>query len=299
MAEWRASIGRVRKAYRDHFGRAPNLVRPRLFSEKMQWRKLFDLDPRYAILSDKIAARDYIAATIGAHYLAPLLLVSDDPDTAPFEALDPPYVVKSAHGSGDLLRVMSPADINPVTRTLMRRWLAGCHGTRYDEPGYIHVPRRVLAERMILNRDGTPPLERRMFVFEGRVRLTQTIMVEKNALRIVAYHDRDWNRLPWRGDSEPHPGPFPRPQRYDELIALADRLGGEFDHVRTDFYDADDQVYAGEVTIYTWSGLMNFNSPDPDRILGSYWKLKSPVARASRAVLFGERKIAPGHHPSA
>ena len=69
MSEWRASIGRVRKAYRDHFGREPNLMRPRLYSEKMQWRKLFDLDPRYAVLSDKLAARDFIAQTIGAVFL--------------------------------------------------------------------------------------------------------------------------------------------------------------------------------------------------------------------------------------
>ena len=74
VAEWKGAISRVRKAYRDYYGREPSLARPRLFTEKMQWRKLFDLDPRFAILSDKVAARDFIAREIGADYLPPLLL---------------------------------------------------------------------------------------------------------------------------------------------------------------------------------------------------------------------------------
>ena len=82
------------------------------------------------------------------------------------------------------------------------------------KPGYW---RRIIAERMIRNADGTP-LERRMFVFDGRVRLTQTIMVEGTALRIAAYHDRDWQRLPWRCPtravtSSPSPARRPCPAR--------------------------------------------------------------------------------------
>jgi hypothetical protein len=144
---------------------------------------------------------------------------------------------------------------------------------------------------MIRNRDGSPPLERRLFVFGGRVRMTQTVMAEGNALRSAAYHDRDWNRLRWRGNTEPHPGPVPRPERYDALVALAERLGAGFDHVRVDLYDADDRIYAGELTLYSWSGYVNLDSDEPDRLLGSYWKLKRPLSRALGACLFRERKI--------
>jgi hypothetical protein len=296
MTEWRAAIRRQREVYRGHFGRELNLARPRRFSEKMQWRKLFDLDPRFAILSDKVAARDFIAHEIGAEYLAPLLLLADDPDAVPFDTLEPPYVLKPTHGSGHVLRVRDRAIDIAAARETMRTWLAYSHGATVDEPGYVHVPRRIIAERMILNRDGTPPLERRMFVFGGHVQMTQTIMVEGTKLRIAAYHDRDWNRLSWRGRSEPHPGPFPRPERYDALLALAERLGAGFDHVRVDFYDADERIYAGELTLYSWSGLMHFTSDEPDRLLGDFWPLQRPVARAAAAVLLRKREIP---HPAS
>jgi hypothetical protein len=45
---------------------------PRRFTEKIQWRKLFDMNPVYAILCDKLAVRSYIAARIGEQFLVPL-----------------------------------------------------------------------------------------------------------------------------------------------------------------------------------------------------------------------------------
>lgn len=291
VAEWKGAISRVRKAYRDYYGRAPSLARPRLFTEKMQWRKLFDLDPRYAILSDKAAARDFIAREIGADYLPPVLWLGDDPDAVPFDTLEPPYVLKPTHGSGNVLRVHDRTIDLAAARETMRGWLAHSHGAALDEPGYVHVPRRIIVERMIRNGDETTPLERRIFTFGGKVRLTQTIMVEGEFLRIAAYHDRDWNRLPWRAQSVPHPGPFPRPVRYDALLALAERLGTGFDHVRVDFYDTGERIYVGELTLYTWSGLAKFTSDEPDRVLGNYWSLKRPVARAAAAMLLRRREI--------
>ena len=66
LGQWALAIRRVRADYRNFTGRTPSLLRPRRFTEKMQWRKLFELDPIFAVLSDKLAARDYVAARIGA-----------------------------------------------------------------------------------------------------------------------------------------------------------------------------------------------------------------------------------------
>jgi hypothetical protein len=291
VAEWKGAISRVRKAYRDCYGRELRLARPRLFTEKMQWRKLFDLDPRYAILSDKAAARDFIAREIGADYLPDVLYLGDDPDAVPFETLEPPYVVKPTHGSGHVLRVPDRAIDVAAARETLRGWLAYSHGAVENEPGYIHVPRRIIAERMILNRDGSAPLERRIFTFDGRVRVIQTVRFEEGTLRTLAFHDRDWNRLAWRGESVPHPDPLPLPKDYDQTIALAERLAATFDHVRVDLYETDSRIYTGELTLYTWSGLIRFTDDEWDRVLGDYWSLKHPVARAAAAVLLRWREI--------
>src|SRR5579871_4869675 len=51
----------------------PRLKHPRTFSEWIQFRKLYERDSRFARLADKIAVKDYVAATIGEQYIIPTL----------------------------------------------------------------------------------------------------------------------------------------------------------------------------------------------------------------------------------
>ena len=44
--------------YELSFGRIPNYWSPRTYTEKIQWRKMFDRNPELAIWCDKLAARD-------------------------------------------------------------------------------------------------------------------------------------------------------------------------------------------------------------------------------------------------
>jgi hypothetical protein len=157
--QWAAAIHRVRAAYtHEHNGRKPRLLRPHRFTEKMQWRKLFDLNPVYAVISDKLAVRDFIAERVGTHVLVPLLWVGNEPDAVPFDALDPPYVIKSTHASGHVLIVRQKQDVDAEAAVAkFKDWFGTCIGTARDEPGYVPVPRRLMVERMLLGADGTTP----------------------------------------------------------------------------------------------------------------------------------------------
>src|SRR5580658_2213963 len=42
----------------------PALLRPRRFTEKMQWRKLFELEPCFSVISDKLAPRSSSRSTL-------------------------------------------------------------------------------------------------------------------------------------------------------------------------------------------------------------------------------------------
>ena len=55
----------------------PSLIFPTRYTEKIQWRKLFDLNPLYAVLCDKLAVRDVVRERIGPEYLVPLLWTGD------------------------------------------------------------------------------------------------------------------------------------------------------------------------------------------------------------------------------
>ena len=281
-----ADIRRIRAAYKRTFGHHPNLLRPRRFTEKIQWRKLFDLNPLFAVLSDKIAVRDFIAARVGRECLPPLLWIGDRADEIPFGSLDPPYVLKCSHGSNFNVLVPERADLDiGAARERLSQGLAMNYGLTWREPGYAPVRPRLLAERMLRQPDGSPPLEHKLFVFDGRVRVIWTIVVDANHNRQDAVHDPEWNWLGWHALNPCHERPLPRPERLAELIALAERLGAGFDHVRVDLYDAADGIRVGELTLYNLGGLVPFVPDEADVVLGSWWRLRHPIVRALVSML--------------
>jgi hypothetical protein len=295
LGQWVLVIRRVRVNYRHVTGRAPALLRPRRLTEKMQWRKLFELDPRFAILSDKLAAHDYIAARIGPGRQADLLWVGDDPDAIPFDRLVPPYVLKSTHAAGQTIIVRDTAALDAaVARAAARGWLAYCHGTATNEPAYTHLPRRLIVERLLHRPDGTPPLEHRVFVFDGRAVFIRTTMPDQNGQpRFSDVHARDWTRLPIEWNRPAHPVPLPRPAQLAEIIALAERLGAGLSQCRVDIYDCDDMPMVGELTLYSESGLIVYLDPADDFALGAHWTIRWPMLRAFWAVAVRRWEIRP------
>ena len=292
---WRASIREVRSIYKQVNGRRLVLLRPRRFTEKMQWRKLFDLKSIYGLFSDKYATRSYVAERIGAGFLPKLYWVGSDPDAIPFERLTPPYVIKSTHGYEHVVIVERGGvpDVEAI-REKARRWLAYNHGTTMSEPGYQHVPQRLIVEELLEGADGQPPVERKIFVFDGKVRMTESIFVAQGTrVRQTAMHTADWQALGWYATRQPYQGPKPRPQHLDEMYAAAERLAAGFDFLRVDLYDLGDSFRVGELTVYSWSGLFKFNPDEADLILGAHWHLRLPVLRALFAVLFRRREIFP------
>jgi len=279
---WRERIRRLRADYAKAHGRSPRLLRPRRFTEKIQWRKLFDRNPQFEVFCDKLATRELIAAQIGPQYLAPLYWSGE---TIPLDRLAPPYFLKSTHASGQVMLVTAALARDPETiKARAASWLETCFATAQGEPGYRNVPRRLLAEQPLLAADGGPPEERRLFVFDGKVAVINTVFVEDGRVRNGAFHTPDWVRLDWHFTRFVERD-FARPARLAEMIAIAERLGAGIDHVRVDLFDCGDRVWAGELTVYSWSGLVPFNPDAADLELGRYWRLRWPALRAINAIL--------------
>ena len=260
----------------------------------MQWRKLFDLEPIYAVLCDKIAVRDYISERVGPEFLVPVLWIGN-PDAIPFETLAVPYIIKSNHATEQTIIVDGKASLNKqAVRAKAREWLDWCHGTAIDEPGYVHVPSKLVIERLLLRKDGSPPIERKFFVFDGIARVVQSVTVRvRDRARFVSHHTLDWTELPW---TVTYPRPTETvdpPRRFGEMIRIAEQLGASFDHVRVDMYECDDRIYVGELTLYSYSGLNPFKPDSADYVLGSYWNLQSNPLRALWAILTKRREIRP------
>ena len=61
--------------YKNRQGKELDWENLKTYTEKMQWAKLFDKDPRKTLCSDKYKVRDWVADKVGSEYLVPLLAV--------------------------------------------------------------------------------------------------------------------------------------------------------------------------------------------------------------------------------
>lgn len=286
LGDWLNRISLVRELYRRKFGRYPRLFRPASFGEKMQWRKLFDTNELFTVFSDKFQVRSFIEERgFGAH-LVPVLWLGDDLEKLDLTTIGLPFVIKSTHGWKQTIIVDQPGYDADAIKTEISGWLRHCHGSLSIEPGYLKVPRRIIVERLLTVEDGRPPIEYKLFVFDGVVRVINSIVTGKDRKSRSSFHRKNWERLPWLGRRTPLQDDPPQPRDLQTMLDIAEALGRDLDHVRVDLYACRGEIFVGEITIYSWGGWNNLKPETADVELGSFWKVRSPTARAWHAIAF-------------
>jgi hypothetical protein len=145
-------------------------------------------------------------------------------------------------------------------------WLNSNYYSDGGEWAYKHIDPRIIVEEFISDGTGRSPLNHRVFVFGGQVELIQVDDGER-----CDYYDRAWNRLDFRGRSEPIGG-VPRPALLGDLIDCAEALGAGLDFIRVDLYITT-KVYFGEMTVYPLAGLRKFVPEKWNRYFGDLWNL--------------------------
>lgn len=288
LLDWQRRITAVRRTYRNCHGRRLSLFFPRLYSEKIQWRKLFDEDPRHRIFCDKLATRDYIAEKGFGHLLPELVWSGEDLSNSPIRSLDFPVVLKSNHATAQYVFVHDCAAINyDKIADEARQWLTIDWGDGMNEPAYLGIPRRLMIERTVTNPDGSQTTEHRVFVFHGKAKLIASMMVKDGGV-FALFHTPNWQRLPWRGINPPYEADLPKPERLAEMISVAEQLAETDEHLRIDFYDNGTRLYVGEITVYTWSGLLKLSPQSADEAMGAFWLPARPLRKALARLAFGE-----------
>jgi hypothetical protein len=291
--------------YQTAFGRIPNYLRPRTYTEKIQWRKLFDRDPRLVTFCDKLAERRIAEETAPDIAVPELLWSGGDPDAIPFDRLEPPYIVKPNNRSGEYLIVRTARDIDEDhIRSMCSDWIgARPHRRRVYEWGYRGVEPKLLIEAFQsrpLNHN--PPPELKVFVFADRA---QFVYYGDPFDKKWAVHDRNWVRYEfdrWKRVTGPGRKPLDavieRPPGLEAALSAAEKIAAGMDHLRVDFFDLGDEVCFNETAVYPWSGNKMFigrdDPADPhpsdevDLEIGSWWDPgQMPVGKMLKRGLFG------------
>jgi hypothetical protein len=253
-------------------GFIPNLKNPTMLSEKIQYRKLYERDPRMPRLTDKVAVKEHVSSLLGPDWIVPIIWSGRT--LPPLEERDwpTPYVLKANHGSGWNIFIWSAADQrwNEI-ETTVRGWLGQVYGQHLHEWLYKEIEPQLLIEPYIGPSPNVFPINYRFLVFDGYAPYLVVNSEEQGGLNSI--YDRNWKYQAANWGWPGRPQYLPRPHSFSQMISAAESLGKGFPFVRIDFYEMADKPFFGEMTFYPCSGLRPIRPRKFDRLLGDYWSI--------------------------
>jgi len=266
----------LKRFYRARMRKELHLNPPVTMNEKIQWLKLHDRNPEHVRLVDKFAVRAFVSETVGSQYLIELLGSWDNANEIDFSKLPQRFVLKCSHNSGGVLvcKDKTRFDIKAAKKSLNRQ-LKQNYYAQGREWLYRDVPPRVLCEAFIGDADGTLPDDYKFFCFDGIARAVCVCTNRSEKHADYLFFDRDFNRFPVNEATAnlPENVALKKPARFEEMLALAQKLSGGIKHVRVDLYDTKEGIRFGEMTFFDQSGFADDYIGDGDRIMGEFLKL--------------------------
>ena len=252
----------------------PNLDNPKTYNEKLQWLKLHDKRPEYTKMVDKVDAKKYVASIIGEKYIIPTIGVWDSIDEIDWTCLPNQFVIKASHDSGGVVvcRDKSKLDVEEA-----KRILAGAGKkdfSRYTkEYPYRDVPHRFIAEEYMEDESGYELKDYKFFCFNGKPKFIFVATGRQEHDTRFDFYDMEFNHLPVL-NGHPNADKWPtKPENYEEMIEVSEKLSKGLLHVRVDLYNINGKIYFGELTFFHWSGLKAFEPREWDYKFGEFLKL--------------------------
>ncbi len=254
-----------------HLGYWPNIENPQSFNEKIIHRKLYTNNEIFSIVEDKSAVRDYVASKVGSHILPDVYQITDDPSTIRFQSLPEKYVVKPTHMSGPVILIKDSdmAEVDTI-QDACYEWLTQTYGNAKEEYWYQKIDPQIIVEEYLSDKNGNVPDDYKFFTFNGRVEYIQ-VDTDRFTDHKRRFYDRNWEPQEFKL-KYPLAPPTKEPKNLGKMISIAEQLGSEFDFIRVDLYQPDNnRVVFGEMTVAHGSGIERFSPQKYDFILGKMW----------------------------
>ena len=261
----------LRVQYFIKFNRKLNLANPKRYSEKIQHYKLYYKNPMIKICTDKYEVRGYIKSLGLESYLNKLYGLYNSIDEVNIEELPDKFVVKTTDGGGGL-RVFICNDINKIDKDILYKTFKlpkKSYKNIAREWPYQRIKRRIIVEELLEDLANPKGIvnDYKFFCFEGIVKY---VVVDNSRFTNHRrnFYDKQWRLLNIKSDHDQIEREIPVPVKFQEMIAVAEKLSSPFPFVRVDLYNINGLIRFGEMTFYPWSGYIQFEPDSFDFELG-------------------------------
>lgn len=255
--------------YRLLVGRKLDLENPKGYNEKLQWLKLHDRNPEYSRLVDKFGVKKIVADIIGEEHVVPLVggpwQSVDDID---IDMLPKKFVLKLSHDCGGVIICRDKDNFEwEKAKKILKKKLKHNYFYRGREWPYKNVSPCIFAEKYIENNGQNALNDYKFMCFDSIPRI-MFVVTERDVSLKVDFFDMDFKHLPFARKYPNSHKEISKPESFELMKELAQKLAQNIHHVRVDFYEVDGQIYFGEYTFYPGGGFERFDPYEYDLLLG-------------------------------
>ena len=265
----------LKKKYYAKLGKQLELNDPQTFNEKLQWLKLYDHNPLYTKMVDKLEVKEYVASVIGEEYIIPTLGFWESGGEIDWDNLPQQFVLKVTHDSGGIVICKNKTELNKnKAAKFLNRSLKKDYYMVHREWPYKNVKRRIIAEQFLYDSKSKDLVDYKFMCFNGKCKcvFTGSDRFSDSGLK-VTFYDLNWNILPFERHYPARKEPEQKPENFNKMIELSEKLAVGIPFVRIDFYEVNNKVYFGEMTFFPGSGFEEFTPSEWDYRLGSWLEL--------------------------
>lgn len=263
----------VKWMYRIKMGKRLNLKNPQSFNEKLQWLKLYNRKPEYTTMVDKITAKEYATRIIGEKYIIKTIKVWDRFEDINFAELPNEFVIKTSNGGGGsgvfICKNKDDMDKEEVLSKLLKSSKASIYKAFREWP-YKDIKPRFFAEKLLVSDDKHALQDYKFFCFNGVVKALLVSYGRFEGATCFDYFDRNFNHLPFEQGGPNAPVVHSKPEQFDKMIELAEKLSSGLPHARVDLYEHQGKIYFGEITFFDSSGYAKFEPEEWDYKFGEW-----------------------------
>lgn len=256
----------ISHVYKKVIGDDINWEMPKTLNEKINWLKINSDTSIWTRLADKYLVREFIKENDLSNILVPLIGKWSSPDDIDFEKLPNSFVLKTNHGSGEIIVVKDKSLVNQSEiKEKLKQYLKEPYGYFGGEFHYMLIDRCIIAEELLIDKNksfSTSLIDYKVWCFNGEPYLIWTCYSRTHDYTYVTSYDCNWNYHPEYSVYNDHyrdgGNKVPCPKTLKEMLNVARILSKGFPQVRIDFYDVNDKLYFGEMTFTSAGGYMTF-----------------------------------------
>lgn len=256
-------ITQISNRYKFVFRRSLNLSDPRLFTEKLQYLKIYEDISLKVICADKFLLKKHLCEEKCKELSLPTIQVIDSINETLLNYNN--CIIKCNHGSG--MNILVKDKIQNRDLIILDNWLKMDYSMRCFEPWYHYIKPKIIIEPIIKN---IKDIE--VFCFNGEPLFYQYGTVHENYSN---YYDLKWNfikeisRKVCKNDSIKID---PRPKKLDEIYYYSKKLSKPFKFVRVDFIFNENELYCNELTFCPGGGFQVYEG-NGDLLIGNMLKI--------------------------